>query len=380
MFESGKLLRGINVIDYPFLIKDPIEFLNMRGEIPPSTNLLEAVEVLGAGERVLEIIKDAVEKGLYRRGRNSVTDLVAFHASLLVLNSLGEKWVLKRLSVSIAKHYSSQLYRLDDDSLVVLAGLLGLHVKKHFGREVLKIPLRLTGRGVLHKLFPISIRLRDYIKWSYRLKGDPAWKITNQPILDGKVFIDRRKLIRLMEEAIDSSVETLSKEYENAVKPGQRLPGILGEVSEKAKKIIEKNMQKTRFPLLMGEYRGPINYDAFPPCMKNILLRAKSGANLSHHERFAIATFLIQLGADEETVIDVFRNSPDFKEKIARYQVEHLMGKRGGGKKYKPYNCDTMKTLGLCVAECNVKTPFQKYLQNLRETRKSEKKKESNPV
>ena len=45
----------------------------------------------------------------------------------------------------------------------------------------------------------------------------------------------------------------------------------------------------------------------------------------------------------------MFHTQSDFSERIARYQVEHISGKRGGRKKYTAPNCKTMKTHGICV-------------------------------
>ncbi|MDW8011110.1 MAG: hypothetical protein RMH84_05920, partial [Sulfolobales archaeon] len=52
---------------------------------------------------------------------------------------------------------------------------------------------------------------------------------------------------------------------------------------------------------------------------------------------------------------------------IARYQVEHLAGLRGSGKRYRTYSCEKMKSLGLCVAECSTRTPLQYYRRAVRE-------------
>ncbi|MEM0005476.1 MAG: hypothetical protein QXJ56_04610 [Ignisphaera sp.] len=97
----------------------------------------------------------------------------------------------------------------------------------------------------------------------------------------------------------------------------------------------------------------------FPPCMQVILRSLTSGENLTHHQRFALATFLINLDIDISELLQIFRSSPDFNERITRYQLEHLAGLRGSKRRYLPYSCSTMKTLNMCNSECGVKNPLQ---------------------
>jgi DNA primase large subunit len=50
-----------------------------------------------------------------------------------------------------------------------------------------------------------------------------------------------------------------------------------------------------------------------------------------------------------ENIIELFKNFPDFNERMTRYQVEHIAGERGSRTRYKPPKCDTLKTHGLCA-------------------------------
>ena len=96
-----------------------------------------------------------------------------------------------------------------------------------------------------------------------------------------------------------------------------------------------------------------------PPCMTAILEALKRGENLPHTARFAIATYLLKRGWDVEQIVELFRNAPDFNEKITRYQVQHIAGRAGGRKEYNVPSCKTMKEWGLCVANCGIKSPLQ---------------------
>jgi len=96
-----------------------------------------------------------------------------------------------------------------------------------------------------------------------------------------------------------------------------------------------------------------------PPCMAAILDALRRGENLPHTARFAITTYLLKKGWDIEQIVDLFRNAPDFNEKITRYQVQHIAGKVGGRKEYAVPSCKTMKEWGLCVANCSIRNPLQ---------------------
>jgi DNA primase large subunit len=91
-----------------------------------------------------------------------------------------------------------------------------------------------------------------------------------------------------------------------------------------------------------------INERKYPPCIKEMLKRLGSSINLSHAERFALGTFLKDIGVQRDELIDMWRVSPDWDEEKASYQVDDLIKKD-----YKPPDCSTMKTNGLCYAGDN---------------------------
>jgi DNA primase large subunit len=74
-------------------------------------------------------------------------------------------------------------------------------------------------------------------------------------------------------------------------------------------------------------------------------------AEASHKELFTVAAFLVNRGYSTEQILSMLAERPDFNEKIARYQVEHIAGLRGSRTKYRPPSCQTMRSLGLCVED-----------------------------
>jgi DNA primase large subunit len=81
--------------------------------------------------------------------------------------------------------------------------------------------------------------------------------------------------------------------------------------------------------------------------MKELLDMMKKGQNVPHVGRFALTSFLHTIGMSNDEIIAVFSSSPDFKEQLARYQIDHITGK-SSGVEYLPPECSTMKTQGVC--------------------------------
>jgi len=92
---------------------------------------------------------------------------------------------------------------------------------------------------------------------------------------------------------------------------------------------------------------GPVILEACPPCMKALLSQVKAGQNLSHPARFALTSFLANIGMKAEEIVGIYETSPDFDYELTRYQVDHIKG--ASGKDYVPPGCSTMETYGNCT-------------------------------
>lgn len=369
MKKLSRAYKAASITDFPFIIENPLEYLEKHGLLSGAKNIFEAVELVGAQSRVQEIIHYTLEKQVYplKPEIESVREILAFHATIAVLALLKDRRLNKRFAISVAKSVVERLHNADDQLIVTLARRLGLNVTKHEIEESLKIHVRQTVSRNVIKTLQYSIPFTDYLKLSKRFWGDPSWKLTNQMLLRGKVYLDRRKLLRLLEEKIASHIESLVERSASEAIQGGKVPSYLMDTLVKVREKSKGTSQlEPAFKMEGWQPSGTPIHDAFPPCMKSILTLALEGENLSHHQRFALATFMIWIGASEDDILEVLRKLPDYNEKKARYQVEHLMGKRGGGKKYLPYSCSTMKTLGMCTADCNTKSPLEAYRKNLK--------------
>ncbi len=318
-------------------------------------------------ERALERIREALERGVITGSKPPDVEVPAFYLGLLLVKLSGDKWALSRYALAEAERSYQLLQGEDDEVIAALASRLstGIVYEERGYRRVYAV----TSTGLpLYREYRYSLSIYRYASLARRLLGDPKWKTSNLPVLNGRVYLERGMVVRLIKEAVMEYVERLAGMFEEV--RGEKLPEELARLLEEASRLIREARPKPRVLREGGRIRvrvpkGVVVEEAFPPCMADILEKARRGEHLSHHERFAIATFLLNLGVDVDRVVDVFRNMPDFNEKIARYQVEHLAGLRGSGKKYRTYSCEKMRSLGLCKAECGTRNPIQAYYRNL---------------
>ena len=113
---------------------------------------------------------------------------------------------------------------------------------------------------------------------------------------------------------------------------------------------------------------GKLEPEHFPPCIVHILSNAQGGINLAHSARFALTSFLLNIGMSVDQVVMLFNVSPDFNEEKTRYQVEHIAGSTGTT--YKPPSCSTLITYGNCYGKdqlCRtINHPLNYYKQKKR--------------
>jgi hypothetical protein len=80
--------------------------------------------------------------------------------------------------------------------------------------------------------------------------------------------------------------------------------------------------------------------------MKTAVAASLVSVIATSNDRFALTSFLANIGLDKEQIMDLYRMAPDFREDLTRYQVEHITG--GSGTEYTAPSCKTMMTYGNC--------------------------------
>ncbi len=244
-------------------------------------------------------------------------DAVATYLIVRLVSSwIGDPF-LNRL---VAEHESKRFHRLARDEPI--------HVLAWLGGE-LGAAIRLDGERAW-------IDISSYLRAAAGL-GGPRWRLANRDVRSGQVLVGRRELARLLQELLRTHL--LEPTPRPSLSPPLRAIG-----TEVTRRLEERksSIQSSR-----------PSRQALPPCIERLVEKAERGENMSHQERFTLAAYLLRVGWSVDRVVDLFRSAPDFKERVARYQVSHIA--KGG---YNPPNCETLRSWGICVEDCGVKSPL----------------------
>jgi len=200
----------------------------------------------------------------------------------------------------------------------------------------------------------------DYLRNAtiFQAKG---WKLVNRVVLNGEVYLTKDDTARLLEEEVRVHIE---KKLD--IKEKIALPQNVADRVERLKQAFTKQKRKIK----LEGFPKEVVVSAFPPCIKHMYDEITSGHHLSHIGRFTLTSFLTNIGMTAEEVINLYRSLSDFKERLTRYQVEHIAGGRGSRTKYIPPRCDTLRTHGVCTGMdeiCRrIRHPLAYYRRKLR--------------
>ncbi len=188
------------------------------------------------------------------------------------------------------------------------------------------------------------IPVSDYLKHSINFH-EREWKLINRRVQDGKVFLTPHETVRLVRKELGN--------YINSKIQSASTPSMSNAFVEPVNKLISLSKQFSIAPVTSGEY---------PPCIKHAIDVLEKGENLPHSGRFMLATFLLKRGQSVDQIAPLFKNAPDYNEKVTLYQLNHLAGSSGSGTQYSCPSCEKLKSQHLCFAipECdNIISPLQ---------------------
>jgi DNA primase large subunit len=266
-------------------------------------------------KRVLEALATTVSKDDMPLQPDE--ELLSYPMARMLVAMVQDAYLLRRYALWEAKRAYAFLAGEEDEALLAVGKEFNLMAKVE-GRDF-----------VLH--------FTDYLRYAAPLR-DPRWKLIGRDIIKGMVYIRKDEYARLVEEAVRekilSSVSPVPAPLALPLKP------YADEISA------ELNRLKSKMNISVG---GDVSLDAFPPCMKYLLAELQKGVNLPHTARFALTSFLANIGHDKEKIMELYRMAPDFREDMTRYQVEHITG--AGGTEYTSPSCKTMTTYGNCYGK-----------------------------
>ena len=333
-------VQEVQTITLGVLAKYPI--------LPETRQFFEAFEVEELDDyaeatkaRILEALQRG-EKGVLPR-KDPVEDLLTFGLARVLCIAVGEPWLLKRWALAEAARMERFLHvEAEELKTIVLKSVLNIES---------------VDDRRLSDEFRYKMHFAEYLKLVRELQG-VEWRLVNRMVHKGYVHLTEAEAVRLFRQKAYQMLA--STENASKLKVRQLPP----ELQEAAEDIV-KELVKLRSSYAY-EATAPAT-EEWPPCMEAIRNRI---ADASHKELFTIAAFLVNRGYTVEQILSMLAERPDFNEKIARYQVEHIAGLRGSRTRYKPPSCQTMRSLGLCVEEGRL---CPKWIRNPLEFRKRQK-------
>ncbi|MCP8311208.1 MAG: DNA primase large subunit PriL [Candidatus Methylarchaceae archaeon HK01M] len=313
---------------YPFMKEagDYVKKLSLRVEDLGQEDYRPAVE--RAKQRVMEAIQ---KNYISIEISEPIVELLSFPLALMLVKAMNVEYIIHRYSLAEAIRAESLLKE----------------EKKSIISYIFKSTFNLEPISVKHELFDLKIKLIEYLKRATHFH-EPEWKLINRVVDNGFVYLKTHELVRLIREEIRRTIYDRMK--------GVSLPSMPKNLKEAVHEISRV------LPPRSDKFQR-VTPDKFPPCIIYTLDLIKKGQNLSHYGRFLLTTYLLSIGKSVDDIIDIYPRSPDFNERMTRYQVEHIAGMRGGRRRYKVPSCRTLATHGLCFKDkilcAKIRSPFQ---------------------
>lgn len=326
--EEARVWVGSQGLSMEYMLSDEMSLVHDLA----SRRVEEAVD--GA-----EIVRStAMERGDYG------TDLLSYPVARFMIASTGDSTLVKWFSHHEGMRAHFFLDTEETDIVLEIGERLGLPALENPpGSDPVRASIPKVTKGVRPGGDSMSggrrsywVRFSNYLPPKGHISGT-GWDLTNQRMVKGHIELNRARYIRLLQELIRAKVE--EGLYEKAVVPkGSPIESRITVIKTKV-----DSRKKTYSPTDLGK----MSITRLPPCMRQILGMSQAGENMPHHARFALTTFLNNIGMKPDDIFKVFASAPDFKESIVKYQIEHITGVTSATE-YSVPGCETMKTGGIC--------------------------------
>ena len=260
-------------------------------------------------------------------------NVFSFLIAIVLLKLSGLNTLINRFSLAEARRAEKFLER----DLVSNSNKTSEEFAIKIFREIFSIIIKKA-----EDYFVISIS--DYLRHAVNFH-ELEWKLVNRHVENGMVFLTPHESARLIRKELGvyigakiraANTPSMSKGFEDKV----------NKLSALTKKFAVNIVVSTEHP----------------PCIKHAIEALNNGENLSHSGRFMLATFLLGRGQTIDDIAPLFKNAPDYDEKVTRYQIKQVAGETGSNIKYSCPSCEKIKSNDLCYAtpDCdNIINPMQ---------------------
>jgi DNA primase large subunit len=337
------VLTERDLAKYPFLAEaaEYIRALSLKIED------LESPDFKSVVDRAEGRVEEAILYALVDVQPRYEIEIPSFPIAVMMVAAAGDARLKRRYALAEAKRAYNFIQEENE------AKIMGIASNFHWRLK------RLEGAGP----YDFILFFTDFLK-NTTIFHEEEWKLVNRFVSGGEVYLAKHDVARLLQEEVQRHIE-------------ERLDLEVGSIPETIMVRVERLKQ------LFLERRGSAHFEetpkgvvmaAFPPCIRALYEAVASGRRVSHLGRFALTSFLLNIEMSVDEIVDLFRASSDFNERIARYQVEHIAGRKGSRTKYIPPRCNTLRTHGVCPAmeeTCRqVRHPLAYYRRRLRAMRK----------
>ncbi len=283
-------------------------------------------------DKAYERIESATNGRIYTTKLDS-SDTFSFLIAIILLKLSGMNTLINRFSLAEARRAEKFLEKdlignLDKTSeelaIKIIRDIFSVSVKKIKNYFVIPIP--------------------DYLRHAINFH-ELEWKLVNRRVENGMVFLTPHETVRLIRKELGGYIGSRIR--------SANTPSMHKGFEDKVNKLVGLAKKFTVSATVSTEY---------PPCIKHAIDVLENGENLSHSGRFMLATFLLGRGQPIDKIALLFKNAPDYNEKVTRYQINQIAGETGSNTKYSCPSCEKIKSNDLCFAipECdNIINPIQ---------------------
>jgi DNA primase large subunit len=336
---------------YPF-IDEATEYIK---QFNISLSELQSKEFEQVLARTEERLKESIVIGrISKEWKNDDLEILSFPIALMVLAFIGDEKSRSRHALAESKR-AYEFFKNEPIEKIL-----------EISKNTFKWDGKLIKEKILGKTFEVSIHFKDYLRNSAPMH-ELRWKLINRILNNGYVYLTKNEFARLLSEEVKRKV------LEKASLPIKELPDALKSIAFK----IKDSILKKGVSMVSEDIPKTLVLAAMPPCIKSLYEGLLSGRHIPHMGRFALTSFLINVGVKEDEVIKIFKGITDFDERKTRYQIEHIAGVRGSKIRYTPPKCATLKTHGLCTQPdqvCSqIKHPIRYYRLKLKQSLRKKK-------
>jgi len=335
---------------YPWLPSLKLQYSDLAEKLPSEfiTDIFSKSNSKQISERVLLIFESAFNnlEGIPDTKEENLSIQVYILLKILVY-ALNNKMITNRIANIYSKNAYGKMER-DNSESDLYNICLDLELRVNFYDHPIQFGNKMLKDTREKQVTNFTIYYIDYLKLASNLR-DEYRKLAHNSLQNGYVYIQNRNLMRLIQEYVRNKILIKETEDKASLKSFLDKSFKIQEFKELYDHILSiwaKKEEDFDFTIKFDLTSKTDIMKLYPPCVLEILKKAKEGQNLVHHERLFIVWFLLALGYPVEKVVDVFATLPDFDRDKTIYQVEYAKKK-----KYTPYQCSTLQSISLCMKE-----------------------------